>query len=172
MLMSSPPSPANDSFYAAAYAQDGMQMVPLEGHEQQEQQEQPVMLIDDSEIVRKIIEVSFQRIGIPVSIFPDGITAIRALAQHQVTVPRLLLLDIGLPRMNGYEVASILRSKKEFEQTIIVMLSGHDGMVDRLRSRLIGARDFIAKPFRVSQVINTVCSYLGIDPGLPDPENS
>ncbi|HEX8036985.1 MAG TPA: response regulator [Ktedonobacterales bacterium] len=169
MLMSSPPSPANDSFYAATYAQDGMQMAPLEDHEQQEQ---PVMLIDDSEIVRKIIEVSFQRIGIPVSIFPDGITAIRALAQHQVTVPRLLLLDIGLPRMNGYEVASILRSKKEFEQTIIVMLSGHDGMVDRLRSRLIGARDFIAKPFRVSQVVNTVCSYLEIDPGLPDPENS
>lgn len=165
MVISSPPSLTQGSPYAGSYAQDGMQMVPVEV------QEQPIMLIDDSEIVRKIIEVSFQRIGIPVSIFPDGITAIRALAQHQVTVPRLLLLDIGLPRMNGYEVASILRSKKEFEQTIIIMLSGHDGMVDRLRSKLIGARDFIAKPFRVSQVISTVCSYLDIDLGLPhDPE--
>ncbi len=165
MLMSSPPSPMNDGFYVATNGQDGMQMAPIE------EPEKPIMLIDDSEIVRKIIEVSFQRIGIPVSIFPDGITAIRALAQHQVTVPRLLLLDIGLPRMNGYEVASILRSKEEFAQTIIVMLSGHDGMVDRLRSKLIGARDFIAKPFRISQVINTVCSYLDLDPGFPDPEN-
>lgn len=165
MLMSSPPTPKDDSFYAAIYAQDGMQMAPFE------EQERPIMLIDDSEIVRKIIEVSFQRIGIPVSLFPDGISAIRALAQHQVTVPRLLLLDIGLPRMNGYEVASILRSKSEFEQTIIVMLSGHDGVVDRFRSKLIGARDFIPKPFRVSQVINTVCSYLDIDLGLPESEN-
>lgn len=164
MLMSSPPSPTNDLFYAATYAQDGMHMASFE------EREQPIMLIDDSEIVRMIIEVSFQRIGIPISTFPDGISAIRALAQHQVTVPRLLLLDIGLPRMNGYEVGSILRSKAEFEQTIIVMLSGHNGVVDRLRSKLIGARDFIAKPFRVSQVVNTVCSYLDIDLGLSDSD--
>lgn len=161
MLMSSPPAPANDPFYVPTYAQDDIQMAPYD------EQERPVMLIDDSDTVRKIIEVSFQRIGIPISSFPDGITAIRALAQHQVTVPRLLLLDIGLPRMNGYEVASILRSKKEFEQTIIVMLSGRDGVVDRFRSKLIGARDFIPKPFRVSQVVNIVCSYLDIDLGLP-----
>src|SRR5579859_2390747 len=66
-----------------------------------------IMLIDDSHPVRKIIEASFARIGIPVTSYPDGLSAINALAHGEVAVPDLLLLDIGLPKMDGYEVATI-----------------------------------------------------------------
>lgn len=119
-----------------------------------------LMLIDDSLAVRLVLQSSFARIGLHLDAFPDGISAIRALAQHEVQVPNLLLLDIGMPRMNGYEVATILRGQPDFKNTIIIMLSGHDGVVDRFRSRMLGARDFIPKPFRVSYVLNLVLRYL------------
>jgi DNA-binding response OmpR family regulator len=121
-----------------------------------------IMLIDDSLAVRRIIEASFARIGIATTTFPDGIQAIQALAKREVAVPDLLLLDIGLPKMNGYEVAQILRGNPAFADMILVMLSGHDGMIDRMHSRLVGAKDFISKPFRVSEVVRTVCTLLQI----------
>jgi twitching motility two-component system response regulator PilG len=124
--------------------------------------ERTIMLIDDSLAVRRIIEATFARIGISTTTFPDGLVAIQALAKQEVVVPDLLLLDIGLPKMTGYEVAQILRGNPAFSDMILVMLSGHDGMIDRVRSRLIGAKDFIRKPFRVSEVVKTVCTLLQI----------
>src|SRR5262245_45975958 len=64
-----------------------------------------IMVIDDSPSVRKIIEATFSRRGFHVSSFPDGISALKALRRNEVLVPSLVLLDLGLPRMGGYEVA-------------------------------------------------------------------
>lgn len=122
-----------------------------------------IMLIDDSLAVRTVIQASFSRVGIPVAAYPDGIAAITALTKGEATVPDLLLLDIGLPRMDGYEVARIMRGNADCQQTIIVMLTGRDGVVDRVRSKMVGARGFISKPFRVSEVIQTVRVHLGVD---------
>lgn len=119
-----------------------------------------VMLIDDSPTVRRIIQMSLGRVGIPVAAYADGIAAITALTKGEAVVPDVLLLDIGLPRMDGYEVAHILRGNPDCQQTVIVMLTGRDGMLDRVRSKMIGARGYITKPFRVSEVVRTVCEHL------------
>ena len=121
-----------------------------------------VMLIDDSAPVRKIIEVSLGRVGIATATFPDGLSAMQALARNDVGVPNLLLLDIGLPKMDGYEVAHILRSNRAFEHTIILMLTGRDGVTNRLRSRMVGAHGYITKPFKVSDVVRIVCEHLHV----------
>jgi twitching motility two-component system response regulator PilG len=119
-----------------------------------------IMVIDDSLAVRKVIEASFARVGLPVSAYPDGIAAIQALSRGEVEVPDLVLLDIGLPKMDGYQVAGILRNNDAFRNTIVIMLTSHDGVVDRVRSRMVGARDFIPKPFRVSHVVSIVRTHL------------
>ncbi len=130
-----------------------------------------VMLIDDSPTVRRIIRASLGRVGIPVAAYSDGIAAITALTKGEAVVPDVLLLDIGLPRMDGYEVARIMRGNPDCQQTVIVMLTGHDGMLDRVRSKMVGARGFITKPFRVSEVVQAVCDHLGIEvPELRAPE--
>lgn len=131
--------------------------------------EPTVMVIDDSLAVRTILEASFHRIGVRVTAFPDGIAAIQALTKGEATVPNVLLLDINLPRMDGYEVARILRGHEQFSNTTILMLTGRDGFVDRMKSRWVGAREFIRKPFRVSEVVRTVCSYLHLElPGISE----
>src|SRR5260370_8239619 len=85
-----------------------------------------IMVIDDSFAVRKVIELAFHRVGVTVAAFPDGISAIRALSHSEIAVPSVLLLDLELPRMGGYEVASLLRSHQAFYHTIFLVLPGHD----------------------------------------------
>jgi twitching motility two-component system response regulator PilG len=129
-----------------------------------------IMVIDDSPAIRTIVEHSFARVGVRVASFADGLAAIRALAEREVSVPDLVLLDVDLPRLDGFEVAAVLRTNAAFAETPILMLSGRDGLVDRVRSKLVGASSFIAKPFRASDLVAIVCERLGIAPPTPSPE--
>ncbi len=125
-----------------------------------------VMVIDDSTTIRKIIETCLGRQGFQVVSFPDGVEAMRWLMEPTSRVPDLVLLDIGLPKMDGYEVARRLKIKPQFSNTVIIMLSRRDGMIDRLKGRLAGAKDYITKPFKTQDMISVIESYLG---GIPAP---
>lgn len=118
-----------------------------------------LMVIDDSPSIRTIIHAAFARVGIPVLEYPNGIAALAALTRDEVPVPDLVLLDLRMPKMDGYEVASILRTTYGPDRMVIVMLTAHDGPVDRVRIMLIKAK-LISKPFRVSDVVRTVCELL------------
>ena len=120
-----------------------------------------VMVIDDSPTVRKIIETCLSREGFDVKSFVDGIEAMRWLTTAESRVPDLILLDIGLPKMDGYEVAHRLKTKPQFANTIIVMLSRRDGVIDRLKGRLAGAKDYITKPFKTQDIVSIIQSHLG-----------
>ena len=121
-----------------------------------------VMIIDDSLTVRKIIETSLKREGYESVSYGDGIEAMKALTAPDVRVPDLVILDIGLPKMNGYEIARRLKTKQQYNNTVIIMLTGRDGMLDRLKGRLAGAKDYITKPFRTQEVMSVVHSHLGV----------
>ena len=121
-----------------------------------------VMIIDDSATVRKIVEVSLRREGIPSISYANGIEAIRALSERKHLVPDLVFLDIALPRMDGYKIAQYLKSHHQYDNTVIVMLSGHNGILDRLKGRLSGARDHLTKPFKTEDILSVVHEYLGI----------
>src|SRR5689334_13503227 len=105
-----------------------------------------VMVIDDSTTVRKIIETCLRREGFTVQGYADGVEAMRALTSSNARIPDLVLLDINLPKMDGYEVARKFKTKPQFHNTIIVMLSRRDGVIDRLKGRLAGAKEYITKP--------------------------
>src|SRR5579884_2313406 len=120
-----------------------------------------IMVIDDSQTVRKIIVTCLSREGFAVVSFPDGVEAMRWLSQPNARIPELVILDIRLPKLDGYEVARRLKSKPQFRNTVIVMLSRHDGVIDRLKGRLAGAKDYISKPFKTQDIISVIESYLG-----------
>src|SRR6266700_3855294 len=121
-----------------------------------------VMIIDDSLTVRKIIETSLRREGFEFASYSDGIEALKALAEGRQAIPDLVILDVGLPKMDGYEIARRLKTKQYFSNTVIIMLSRRDGVIDRLKGRLAGAKDYITKPFRTQEVMSVVHSYLGV----------
>jgi twitching motility two-component system response regulator PilG len=119
-----------------------------------------VMIIDDSLTVRKIMEASLKREGFQAISFPDGLQAMDALARGEVPVPDLILLDIGLPKMDGYEVARAFKQKNRLGNTVIIMLTGRDGVLDKLKCRWVGAKDYITKPFKPAEVIAVVRQHL------------
>jgi twitching motility two-component system response regulator PilG len=121
-----------------------------------------VMVIDDSPTVRKIVETCLKREGFMVAAFADGIEAMQSLTSPRARVPDLVVLDIGLPKMDGYEVARCLKTKPQFSNTIIIMLSRREGLIDRLKGRLAGAKEYITKPFKTQEFIEVVESYLGV----------
>ncbi|GCF09257.1 response regulator [Dictyobacter arantiisoli] len=120
-----------------------------------------VMVIDDSATVRKIVETCLRREGFDVKSFPDGVEAMRWLTEPDARVPDLVVLDIGLPKMDGYEVARRLKTKPQFSNTVIIMLSRRDGMIDKLKGRLAGAKDYLTKPFKTQEIISVIESHLG-----------
>ena len=92
-----------------------------------------VMIIDDSLTVRKIVETSLRREGFDSVSYCDGIEALRAITEQRMKrIPDLVILDIGLPKMDGYEFARRLRTKPQFNNTVIVMLTSRDRVIDRL----------------------------------------
>ena len=120
-----------------------------------------VIVIDDSSTVRKILEVTLRREGIEIVSYPDGVEALRAMTTRQLDrLPALLFLDIELPRMNGFEIARHLRSQPQWNQTVIVMMSRRDSIIDRLKARLAGAQAYLTKPLTRQVIVDVVNASL------------
>lgn len=122
--------------------------------------ENTVLVIDDSLTVRKILETSLLRSGFAASSFPDGIQAMQALTEGRIPIPDAIILDIGLPKMDGYAVARTLKRQRAFQGAIIIMLSGHDRFIDKLRGRLAGANAYLTKPFQPAKMLEVLCAHL------------
>jgi len=119
-----------------------------------------VVVIDDSVVVRTIVEIILHRYGIACMSYQDGFEALRAFKAGEDYVPDLIFLDIGLPRIDGYDLLRLLKMSPQFDHTTVVMLSGRDGVLDRLKSRLAGAKGYITKPFKTQELLSIALSCL------------
>jgi CheY-like chemotaxis protein len=123
-----------------------------------------VMIVDDSLTVRKILEVSLKRAGVEVIAYTDGIKALEALTSGALPgLPDVIILDIMMPKLNGFTLARMLRSKPQFRNIPIIMLTSRDGMLSQLRGRMAGATEYLTKPFKTQEVIEIVSRYLKPD---------
>jgi twitching motility two-component system response regulator PilG len=75
--------------------------------------------------------------------------------------PDLILCDIAMPELDGYELCAMMRQTHVFRQTPIVMLTGKDGFIDRLKARMVGSDDFLSKPFGENELLMLVEQYIG-----------
>lgn len=120
-----------------------------------------VMVIDDSPTVRKIVEVSLRREGFTVVSYPDAIKFFAAVTENRLTrIPDLIILDIDLPEMNGYQIARYLKSKPGWRNATIIFLTRHEDMVSRLRGRMVGAKAYLTKPFTTQTILEVVRQQL------------
>ena len=120
--------------------------------------DQPVVLVvDDSPTVRKIVQLTLQREHIRVVTAGDGLSALAAVADEQ---PDLILLDIMLPRMDGYNICQVIRKNMAYRDLPIIMLSGKDGLFDKMRGKLAGSSEYITKPFDSAELVQAVKRYL------------
>lgn len=120
--------------------------------------EEPVVLVvDDSPTVRKIVQLTLQRERIHVVTAGDGLSALAAVADEQ---PDLILLDIMLPKMDGYNICQVVRRNLAYRDLPIIMLSGKDGLFDKMRGKLAGSTEYMTKPFDSAELVQTVRRHL------------
>lgn len=116
-----------------------------------------ILVVDDSPTVRKLISGKLEKCGHEVVCAVDGVDALEKINE---LVPDLVLLDITMPRMDGYQVCKEIRSKEATKDVPVVMISGKDGFFDKVRGRMAGTSGYITKPFGPETLMKTVETYL------------
>jgi twitching motility two-component system response regulator PilG len=116
-----------------------------------------VLVVDDSPTIRKIVEVTLKRERIRVMGVGDGLSALAAVADKQ---PQLVLLDITLPGMDGYQICQALKHRPASKHIPVVMLSGRDGFFDKMRGKLAGSTQYVTKPFDPAQLVKAVSKHV------------
>jgi len=119
-----------------------------------------VLAVDDSTTLRKILSILLERKGYRVLTAADGMQALAKLDEQS---PDLILLDITMPRMDGYQVCKVIKQNPYTKQIPVVMLSGNDGFFDKVKGKLAGAADYVTKPFEEEQLGKTVRRYIRTD---------
>ncbi|MCW8906548.1 MAG: response regulator [Sedimenticola sp.] len=121
-----------------------------------------VMVVDDSITVRKVTGRLLERHGMNVVTAKDGVDAV-AMLQEQV--PDIMLLDIEMPRMDGYELARHMRNSEDLKQVPIIMITSRTGEKHRNLAMELGVRRYLGKPYQESELLDNIYSVLDEEAG-------
>ncbi len=112
-----------------------------------------VLVIDDSNTIRRSAEIFLKQGGHEVLLAEDGFDALSKVNDYE---PDLIFCDILMPRLDGYQTCAIIKRNERFSGVPIVMLSSKDGVFDKARGRMVGSQDYLTKPFTKDQLLQTV----------------
>ena len=115
-----------------------------------------VLVIDDSNTIRRSAEIFLKQGGHEVVLAEDGFDALAKVSDDQ---PHLIFCDILMPRLDGYQTCAIIKRNPRFSNVPIVMLSSKDGVFDKARGRMVGAQDYLTKPFTKDQLLHAVQQF-------------
>jgi twitching motility two-component system response regulator PilG len=122
-----------------------------------------VLVIDDSNTIRRSAEIFLKQGGHEVLIAEDGFDALSKVNDY---LPDLIFCDILMPRLDGYQTCAIIKRNPKFTNVPIVMLSSKDGVFDKARGRMVGSQDYLTKPFTKDQLLQTVQAFGSAKEGL------
>ena len=134
-------------------------VVSLNDFRQLKKKEEPktILVIDDDETMRQALKRIFESEGFKVLLASDGTQLSNVLDESQL---ELIVLDIGLPWLNGFELCKLLRENEELKKITLVFISARSSELDIRRGFELGADDYIKKPFDVNEIKNTVRTLL------------
>jgi twitching motility two-component system response regulator PilG len=115
-----------------------------------------VLVIDDSNTIRRSAEIFLKQGGHDVMLAEDGFDALSKVNDY---LPHLIFCDILMPRLDGYQTCAIIKRNEKFANTPIVMLSSKDGVFDKARGRMVGSQEYLTKPFTKDQLLQAVKQF-------------
>ena len=116
-----------------------------------------VLVVDDSETIRRSAEIFLRLTGFEVILASDGFDALSKICDFN---PDLILVDIMMPKLDGYQMCQIVREHPAYAKTPVIMLSSKDGVFDRARGRIAGSNQYLTKPFTRDGLLNAVNAQL------------
>jgi twitching motility two-component system response regulator PilG len=115
-----------------------------------------VMVIDDSNTIRRSAEIFLVQAGHQVVLAEDGFDALSKISDHH---PQVIFCDIMMPRLDGYQTCALIKKNPRFAATPVVMLSSRDGLFDRARGRMVGSDEYLTKPFTKDSLLQAVSRH-------------
>lgn len=116
-----------------------------------------VMVIDDSQTIRRTAETLLAREGYEVVTAQDGFEALSKISDHK---PDVIFIDIMMPRLDGYQACALIKNNPLFRSTPVIMLSSKDGLFDRARGRIVGSDEYLTKPFTRDELLSAVRAHV------------
>lgn len=115
-----------------------------------------VMVIDDSNTIRRSAEIFLRASGCQVILAEDGFDALAKISNEH---PDVIFVDIMMPRLDGYQTCSLIKRNARYKSTPVIMLSSKDGLFDRARGRMVGSDQYLTKPFTQEMLLDAVQVY-------------
>jgi twitching motility two-component system response regulator PilG len=116
-----------------------------------------ILVVEDSPTTRKVVVLTLKQKGYNMIEAQDGLEALSKIDEER---PDLVLLDIILPKMDGYKILSIIKENEELKDIPVVMLTSKDGLIDKFKGKLAGSDAYLTKPFEPKDLISTVRKYI------------
>ncbi|WP_297324748.1 response regulator [Nitrosomonas sp.] len=115
-----------------------------------------VMIIDDSNTIRKSAEIFLRSSGCEVFLAEDGFEAMSKIVDNQ---PDIIFIDIVMPRLDGYQACMLIKKNPVYQSIPVIMLSSKDGLFDKAKGRIAGADDYLTKPFTAEGLLSIIRKY-------------
>ena len=112
-----------------------------------------VLVVDDSNTIRRSAEIFLKQGGHEVLLAEDGFDALAKINDY---LPDIVFCDILMPRLDGYQTCTIIKRNARFANIPVVMLSSKDGVFDKARGRMVGSQEYLTKPFTKDQLLQAV----------------
>ncbi|WP_407069776.1 twitching motility response regulator PilG [Luteibacter sahnii] len=116
------------------------------------------MVIDDSKTIRRTAETLLKKEGCDVLTAVDGFEALAKISDQK---PDIIFVDIMMPRLDGYQTCALIKNNAQFRATPVIMLSSKDGLFDKARGRIVGAEQYLTKPFTRDELLGAIQRFAG-----------
>ena len=121
--------------------------------------EPTIMVVDDSITIRKVTARILERHGMKVLLATDGVDATNKLQEE---IPDLMLLDIEMPRMDGFELATYMRNEEKLKDIPIIMITSRTGTKHKERAKSIGVEQYLGKPYQEEELMKNINALLDL----------
>ena len=115
-----------------------------------------VLVADDSNTIRRSADIFLRKAGCEVVYGEDGFDALAKIPDFK---PDLIFVDVMMPKLDGYQVCAVVKQHPRFKATPVIMLTSKDNVFDRARAKLLGADEYLTKPFTRDSLLNAVATY-------------
>ena len=119
-----------------------------------------VLVIDDSNTIRRSAELFLKQAGYDVILAEDGFDALAKISDYR---PHVIFVDIMMPRLDGYQTCALIKQNPSLKATPVIMLSSKDGVFDRARGRLAGSDRYLTKPFTKEGLLEAISLHVKPD---------
>jgi len=116
-----------------------------------------VLVIDDSKTIRRTAENLLKKAGCEVYTAADGFEALGRIVDDR---PDVIFVDIMMPRLDGYQTCALIKNNAELRHTPVIMLSSKDGLFDRAKGRIVGAEQYLTKPFTRDEILGAIRRHI------------